>query len=89
MSTSERDRQKALSAISYAISTRPATWSPEGLLYAVVESGAVVWATDHTKAVTELAALRRLVDDLLDANQLPTDLASRARMVRLTGHGGQ
>lgn len=53
MSDIARDRDKALSAIGHAISTRPATWSPEELLDAVVDSGAVVWATDHQGAVED------------------------------------
>lgn len=44
MSDIGRNRAKALSAMQAAITTRPATWTPEEVLDAMLESGAVVLA---------------------------------------------
>jgi type II secretory pathway predicted ATPase ExeA len=53
----ERDRAKALGAMRHAITTRPATWTPDNVLDAMVDSGAVVWASNHRRAVDDLREL--------------------------------
>jgi hypothetical protein len=62
MSLIERDRAKALGAMRHAITTRPATWTPDDVLDAVVDSGAVVWASNHRGAVDACQRWREWLD---------------------------
>lgn len=85
---SARDRSRALDAWRDEVTSRPASWSPEGVLDALLGSGAVVWASVHQEAIQALDEIEAVI---ANRQQPPcsSKLANIERILTRHASGGQ